>query len=43
MVTPPLAGRLEAGGLPSDAVASRAEPADVRADPREEAQVGQGG
>ena len=30
-------------GLPSDAIASHAEPAEVKADPREEVDVGQGG
>jgi hypothetical protein len=30
-------------GLPSDAIASHAEPAEVKADPREGVEVGQGG
>jgi len=42
--TPPFTGRLEAAaGLPPDGVASHAEPAEVKADPREEVEVGQGG
>jgi hypothetical protein len=37
-------GRLEAAaGLPPDAIASHAERAEVRPDPREEVEVGQGG
>ena len=32
-----------AAGLPPDAIASHAEPAEVKADPREEVEVGQGG
>jgi hypothetical protein len=37
-------GRLgAAAGLPPDAIASHAEPAEVKADPREEVEVGQGG
>jgi hypothetical protein len=36
-------GRLgAAAGLPPDAIASHAEPAEVKADPREEVEVGQG-
>ena len=31
-----------AAGLPPDAIASHAEPAEVKADPREEVEVGQG-
>jgi hypothetical protein len=33
----------EAAGLLPDAIASHAEPAEVKADPREQVEVGQGG